>query len=71
MQMAACTGLQSRPSNSFEYAFFQHLLSVNDSPSIMLNRESKKKNPCPQKAYDLRKQMSGKETTTKEYDKLL
>lgn len=68
MQMAASTGLQSRPSNSFKYSFFQHLLSVNDSLSIMLNRESIKKNPCP---YDLRKQMSGKETTTKEYDKFL
>lgn len=67
MQMAACTGLQSRPKNSLECSFFQHLLSGINAPSIMLNIESgREKSPRPQRAYDLKQQMSGKETTTKE-----
>lgn len=62
--MATCTGLQSKPSNSFKCSFFQHLLSVNNAPSIMLNTESKNSH-CPQRAYDLSKQMNRKEITTK------
>lgn len=47
--MAACTGLQSKPSNSFKYSLFQHL-SVNDAPSLMLNTESKMQESLPSKS---------------------